>query len=141
MSDPAFEMQKAIRAALIADASLATIMGGAVRFYDVPPPDALMPYLTIDTSAAAEWDVTPTESDDGHGHEITILIHSWSAYEGMKETGQMIRRVEEIVRDLAPELTAHRLVNIRFQFSDRLRDPDGQALHGVIQFRAVTEEL
>jgi len=140
MSDPSFELQCAMRDAAVADAALQALMGGAVAFYDHTPERAEMPYIVGDEPQSAEWDVTPTETDDGFGKEHRIMLHVWSAYEGRKEVSAILRRLEEIYRDFAPALTGHRLINIRFQMSDRLRDPDGQAYHGVIQFRAVTEE-
>lgn len=141
MSDPAWELQKAIFATLGADADLATAMGGTVTIYDYAPERAPMPYVVIDEPGTSEWDVTPTETDDGFGKEHTVMLHCWSSYEGKKEVNAMLRAIEMALRDYAPTLTDHRLVNIRYQFSDRLRDPDGQAFHGVIQFRAVTEEI
>jgi hypothetical protein len=141
MSDPAFELQKAMRTDILADAALKALVSDPVRLYDYVPENAAMPFIAHDEPGTAEWDVTPTETDDGYGHEHTIMFHVWSAYEGKKELGAILYRLEQLFRDWAPSLTGHRLVNIRFQFSDRLRDPDGQAYHGVIQFRAVTEEI
>jgi hypothetical protein len=141
VTDPAFELQKAARAAIISDAGLIALMGNPVQLYDAVPENAPMPYLAHDEPNTAEWDVTPTETDAGYGHEHTFMLHAWSAYEGKKEVGAILYRLEQLFRDWSPSLTGHRLVNIRYQFSDRLRDPDGQAFHGVIQFRAVTEEI
>lgn len=141
MSDPSFELQKAMRAAMLADAGLQALMGNPPAIFDHVPERAAMPYIQHDEPGTAEWDVTPTETDDGFGHEHTIMLHVWSAYEGKKEVGAILYRLEELFRDASLSLTGHRLVNIRYQFSDRLRDPDGQAYHGVIQFRAVTEEV
>jgi Protein of unknown function (DUF3168) len=141
MSDPAWEVQKAIKTLLEADADLATAMGGTVAFYDHVPERAAMPYLVFDEPQSGEWDVTPTETDEGFGKEHNVQLHTWSAYEGKKQTNEMLRAIEVAMRDPALSLTGHRLINIRFQFSDRLRDPDGQAYHGIIQFRVVTEEI
>lgn len=140
MSDPAFELQKAARAAIVSDLELKALMGNPVTIYDHVPENAAMPYIAHDEPGTAEWDVTPTEASDGYGHEHTLMFHVWSAYEGKKQVGAILYRLEQIFRDWSPSLTGHRLANIRYQFSDRLRDPDGQAWHGVIQFRAVTEE-
>lgn len=143
MSDPAFELQKAMRAAILGDdapGGLQSLMGDPVPLYDHVPENAAMPYIQHDEPGTAEWDVTPTETDSGYGHEHTVMLHVWSAYEGKKEVSAILYRLEQLFREWSPSLTGHRLVNIRFQMSDRLRDPDGQAYHGVIQFRVVTEE-
>lgn len=141
MSDPAFELQKAMRAAILSDVTLRTLVSDPVRLYDHVPENAPMPYIQHDEPGTAEWDVTPTETDEGYGHEHNIMLHVWSAYEGKQEINAILYRLEQIFRDWRASLTGHRLVHIRYQFSDRLRDPDGQAYHGVIQFRAVTEEI
>lgn len=144
MSDPAFELQAAMRATILGDdapGGLQELMGDPVALYDHVPENAAMPYIQHDEPGTSEWDVTPTETDDGYGHEHTIMLHVWSSYEGKKEVGAILYRLEVLFRDWSPSLTGHRLVHIRYQFSDRLRDPDGQAYHGVIQFRAVTEEI
>ena len=141
MSDPAFELQTAMRVAILADAPLKALMGDPVALYDHVPENAAMPYIQHDEPGTSEWDVTPTETDDGYGHEHTIMLHVWSSYEGKKEVGAILYRLEVLFRDWSATLTGHRLIHIRYQFSDRLRDPDGQAYHGVIQFRAVTEEI
>ncbi len=99
-----------------------------------------MPYIVHDEPDTSEWDVSPTETDAGYGHEHSLMFHVWSAYEGRKEVADIMRALEVLFRDWAPSLTGHRLVNIRFQLQTVLRDPDGQARHGVIQFRVVTEE-
>ena len=36
-------------------------------------------------------------------------------------------------------LTGHRLINLRHEFSEARRDPDGETTHGIARFRAVTE--
>lgn len=141
MSDPSFELQKAMRAAILADATLKSLVSAPVRLYDFVPENAPMPYIVHDEPTSSEWDVTPTETDGGFGHEHAIMLHVWSAYEGRKEVSAILSRLEVLFREWEPSLTGHRLVNIRFQSSDRLRDPDGQAFHGVLQFRAVTEEI
>lgn len=140
MSDPSFELQSAAKLAIRGSAALKALMGDPVPFYDMVPERAAMPYIQHDEPTTSEWDVTPTESDPGKGHEHDLMFHVWSNYEGKKQLGAILWELEKLFRDWAPTLTGHRLINIRFQFADRLRDPDEQAWHGVIQFRAVTEE-
>lgn len=141
MSDPGFELQSAMVAAIRADETLRALISNPVRIYDHVPENAPMPYIAHDEPGTSEWDVTPTETDEGYGHEHTVMFHAWSAYEGKKEIGAILYALERLFRDWTVSLTAHRVINIRYQFSDRLRDPDGQAYHGVIQFRVVTEEI
>jgi hypothetical protein len=145
-TNPAWELQKAMVAVLRGDTgaepfTLKSILGGNPTVLDHVPEDQAMPYLEFVDASMNDWDVTPTEEDEGYGKEHRIQWSVWSEYEGKRQAGNAIRRVEELFRDWAPALTGHRLINIRMLFSDVVRDPDGQAYQGVIQFRAVTEEL
>lgn len=141
MNDPAIELQTAMRAAIIADAELAALIGSAV--FDHVPEGQPLPYVQFGFQTVREWDVTPTEIDAGYGYEVDAILHAWSAYEGSKECATILSALNRLFRSWGggAALISHALVNIRFVFSDRLRDPDGQAWHGVIQFRAVLQEI
>lgn len=136
-----WELQKAIKTWLTGDTALATLMGGAVRFYDAVPEGAELPYIEYGDAGILEWGTDVADDRSGDGEEHTVSIHIWSSYEGKKEVSLIQRRVHELLHDnTVLALTDHILVNMRFQFSDAVRDPDGQAFHGISQFRAVTEE-
>ena len=47
--------------------------------------------------------------------------------------------VEGALNDAALTLDGHALVNLRFEFAETRRDPDGITYHGVVRFMAVTE--
>ncbi len=38
-------------------------------------------------------------------------------------------------------LAGHRLVNLRQEFAEHRREPDGETIHGIARFRAVTEPV
>jgi len=136
-----WELQKAIKTLLVGDATLATLLGGAVRFYDLVPEGAALPYIEYGEAGITAWDTDPADDRSGDGEEHTITIHIWSSYEGKKEVSLVQRRVRELLQNnTSLSLTGHILVNMRFLVSDTVRDPDGQAFHGISQFRAVTEE-
>lgn len=145
-TDPAWELQTAMVAVVRGDTgaqafTLKTILGGNPLVLDHVAEDQPLPYVQFSTGSLTDWDVTPTETDEGYGKEHRVQFSVWSDYEGRKQPSLAIRRLEELFRDWSPALTGHRLVNIRMLFADVVRDPDGQAYQGVIQFRVVTEEL
>lgn len=142
MSESAsWELQKAIKTLFTGDASLATLLGGTVRFYDLVPEDAALPYIEFGEAGITAWDTDVADSRSGFGEEHLLSIHVWSSYEGKKEASLIQRRVRELLQDnTSLSLGGHTLVNMRFLFSDLVRDPDGQAFHAISQFRAVTEE-
>lgn len=145
-TDPAWELQKAMVAVIRTDTggqpfTLKTILGGDPLVLDHVAEDQALPYVQYASGSMSDWDVTPTEADEGYGKEHRVQLSVWSDYEGKRQAGNAIRRLEELFRDWAPALTGHRLINIRMLFADVVRDPDGQAFQGVIQFRVITEEL
>ena len=72
------------------------------------------------------------------GADTTINIHIWSRYKGSKETKLIMDKVHDLLHDINLTVTGVNLINLRFEFSDIMRDPDGITRHGVMRFRAIT---
>lgn len=133
MPSPAWALQQSIFATLAADAPLVGLLG-AVRIYDDVPQGAAFPYLTFGHSIARDWS---TGSEDGDEHILTL--HVWSQARGKKEAHAIMDAVREALHDQALSLAGHRLVNLRHEFSEARRDPDGAVVRGITRYRAVTE--
>ena len=133
MPSAAFALQQAIFAKLANDAETTAALGGA-RIYDDVPPRAEFPFLTFGQSIERDWS---TGSDEGFEH--TITLHAWSRARGRKEAQAIIAAARDALHDQALTLTAHRLVNLRHEYSEVRRDSDGETFHGIVRFRAVTE--
>ena len=58
---------------------------------------------------------------------------------GKKQAHEIIGAIRTALHDQPLTLTGHRLVNLRHEFSEARRDPDGETIHGIARFRAVTE--
>jgi Protein of unknown function (DUF3168) len=135
MANPGWDLQKAAYAALAGDASLTGLIGsGAV--YDHVPQQAAFPYVVIGEARVADWS-TGTEP----GSEQLLTLHVWSRYEGKREAYAIADSIRSRLDEAALTLEDNRLINLRHQFSDLRRDPDGETYHGVLRFRAVTEPL
>ena len=132
MTHPSFALQKALFAALVADGALGALI--ADRIYDAPPRDAVFPYVTLGDARVADWS-TSTEA----GAEHRVVLHVWSRERGKKEAYAVIEAVEAALHDAPLAVEDHALVNLRFDFADVGRDPDGVTWHGALRFRAVTE--
>ncbi|MFO1169356.1 MAG: DUF3168 domain-containing protein [Hyphomicrobiaceae bacterium] len=132
---PEWSLQKAVFAALAADAPLTGLIG-ASRIHDDAPQQAAFPYLTLGQSTARDWS---TATDDGAEHVLTI--HVWSRAAGKKEAHAIMRAVRQTLHDQPLTLEDHRLVNLRHELSEATRDTDGETVHGIVRFRAVTEPL
>ena len=84
MAAASFALQKAIYAALTADAAVVAALGGP-RIYDDVPVRSDFPYLTFGQSTERDWS---TATDDGHEHLVTL--HVWSRARGRKETDEVM---------------------------------------------------
>ena len=130
MSVGQFALQSAIYSALNGDSNLTSTLGASV--FDDVTEGTSTPFITIGEETATEFD-----TKDLAGSENTINIHIWSEYKGSKETKQIMDRVHDLLHDSSLSVTGFNLVNMRFEFSDIIRDPDGVTRHGVMRFRAV----
>lgn len=133
MASAGLELQKAINLALRSDAALVALLGGAKIFDDVPQ-GSEFPYLTFGQSSARDWS---TGTDTGHEHVITL--HVWSRAAGRRQIYAIVGAVEAVLHDKSLTLSGYRLINLRHEFSDARRDPDGDTYHGIVRYRAVTE--
>ncbi len=127
-------LQKAIHAALAADAGLAAILGP--RVYDDVPQGTSFPYVVIGDVTTRDWS---TQTQQGHEH--IVVIHAWSNQRGRREVQMIIERLDAVLDGAALTLDDHQLINLRVVFWTALRDLDGATYHGVVRLRAVTEPL
>ncbi|NOT71302.1 MAG: DUF3168 domain-containing protein [Hyphomicrobium sp.] len=135
MASAGFALQKALFSKLTADAGVTAVLGGA-RIYDDVPNRAEFPYLTFGQTTERDWS---TGSEPGHEHIFTL--HVWSRARGRKEADDVMSATAAALHDQALTLDGHRLVNLRHEFSDARREPDGETYHGVARYRAITEPL
>tara|TARA_Y100000592_G_C5219867_1_gene198951 strand:- start:34 stop:441 length:408 start_codon:yes stop_codon:yes gene_type:complete len=130
MSIGQFALQSAIYSTLNGDSNLTSTLGAGI-FNDVTE-GTNTPFVTIGDDTASEYD-----TKDLDGTETTINIDVWSEYKGSKECKQIMDRIHDLLHDSNISVTGFNLVNLRFEFSDIIRDPDGVTRHGVMRFRAV----
>jgi hypothetical protein len=130
MSIGQFALQSAIYSTLNSDSNLTSTLGAGV--FDDVTEGTDTPFVTIGEDTASEYD-----TKDLDGTETTINIDVWSEYKGSKECKQIMDRIHDLLHDSNISVTGFNLVNLRFEFSDIIRDPDGVTRHGVMRFRAV----
>ena len=133
MPSAAWALQQSIFAALAGDAALTGLLG-ANHIYDDVPQGTRLPYITVGPATSRDWS---TSTDDGTEH--TLVLHVWSSARGKKETQEIIAGVRSVLHDQPLALTGHRLINLRHEASDIRRNREGETLHGIVRFRAVTE--
>jgi Protein of unknown function (DUF3168) len=135
MPTSSWALQKAIHARLLADTALIAALG-APRIYDDVPRQPVFPYVTYGGSTVRDWS---TGTDDGHEHVVTL--HVWCRGSGRKPAHELLGLIEGAIDQQALTLDGHRLVNLRHEFSDVRREPDGETWHGIMRLRAVTEAV
>ncbi len=127
-----WELQKAIHASLVGDASLSSLIGG--RVFDRPPQDAAFPFVTL-----GDTDVEP----DGAGSEGAAIhrlaLSVWSRARGRREVKEIMRVINAALQDANLLVTGHALVNLQLERASVSYASDAEALRGRLVFRAYTE--
>jgi hypothetical protein len=130
MSIGQFALQSTIYSTLSADNTLTSTLGAGV--YDEVLEGASYPFVSLGEETAIDYG-----TKDLVGGETTLNIHIWSQYKGAKETKEIMDRIHDLLHDSNLSVSGFNLINLRFEFSDILRDPDGVTRHGVMRFRAI----
>lgn len=133
---PAEALHLAIRAALIADTAVATMLG--TRIYDRVPANAAFPYAEF-----GEFQRLDDAADCIDGAEFYVTLHAWSQAVGTIEAKRVAAVITKALGtgdglSLAPD---HRLVEFAVESDRILDDPDGVTTHAVLTLRALTEPV
>lgn len=132
MTAASADLQKAMFAALTANAALVALMGGA-RIFDRAPTDAAFPFVTFGRTSVFDWS---TSTEDGLEHLVTL--HVWSKAKGRKEAFAILDAMRTVL-GTPLSLDGQHLVNFRFEFAEVTFDDDISVHHGLLRLRAVTE--
>jgi len=130
MSVGQFALQSSIYTALNVSAITSTLSCGV---YDEVIDGNSYPFITMGEETAIDY-----STKNLVGAETTINIHIWSRYKGSKQTKEIMDKVHDLLHDISLSVTGVNLINLRFEYSDIMRDPDGITRHGVMRFRAIT---
>ncbi len=126
-------LQAAVFVRLTSDMALLAALGGA-KVFDDAPRDPGFPYITFGQTVERDWS---TASEEGSEHVLTL--HVWSRARGKREAQAVMDAARAALHDQSLTLDGHHLVNLRHEFAETRRDPDGETYHGILRFRAVTE--
>jgi Protein of unknown function (DUF3168) len=135
MSQPLNPLKKAIRATLVADTALTTMLGGA-RVHDEVPRNMAPPYV-----AFGEATIRDLSTTSGRAHETMLTLQVLSVDGGSRAASVIAARIEALLHDAVLTLDAHRLVNLTLNQSDTRRERNNEATRVTLRFRAYTEVL
>jgi len=136
MSGPILALRAAILARLGPDATLAGLMGGALRLHDEPPRAADPIYAVFGDALARDW-----SGDGGGGHEQEAAIVVFAAPGSARSALLAAERMAALLDDAALPLDGHHLVNLRVTATQSTRDEKTGHARATLRLRAVTEPV
>jgi len=130
MSDHSLELQKSIFDTLSGDSTITSTYGANV--YDYIPDNTSFPYVKLGEETSVDNGTKTLQ-----GNEHTLVIHTFSQYRGSKEVKNIMSRIYALLHESSLSVSGASLVNLRFEFSDVIKENDGLTTHGIQRFRAV----
>lgn len=134
MSDPSYEVQAAIVAALKSTGALPGVVGG--RVYDLPPAVATYPYVSLGPSQ-----VLPDKAGCIDGAEMFQQIDVWSIAAGFGEAKTIAKAILYALDDQPINVAGHNVVVFEHQSTNYSREADGKTSHAVMSFRSLTTPI
>lgn len=142
MTLPAAQLQRAVFAALTADAAVVAAMNGTARIYDRVPPAAdgaknapTFPYVTI-----GEDQIVDDGNSCGDAWEAFATVHIWSRDVG-KAAPKILAAAIRGALDAPLTLTGFTIIVHEFADARFIREPDGVTEHGVLTFRYLIDPV
>ena len=135
MTAASWALQRSIYQALTASPEVVSLLSGE-RVYSNPPAAAQFPYITLGQTVNLDWS---TGTEDGNEHSLTL--HIWSRADSAAQVHEIIEALRVVLHNQPLSLDGHQLVNLRHEFNEVRLDPDGETMHGIVRYRAVTEPV
>jgi len=127
MSDYASALQQTVFNALDQSSTLQNLV---TDVYDFVPESTAFPYVKV-----GEQTMVDNGTKDKKGSDFTIEVHTFSRYRGSVEIKNIMSVVYDILHESSLSVSGASLVNMRFEFSDIIKENDGLTTHGVQRFR------
>ena len=127
MSDYASALQQTVFNALDQSSTLQNLV---TDVYDFVPEGTAFPYVKI-----GEQTMVDNGTKDKKGSDFTIEVHTFSRYRGSVEIKNIMSVVYDILHESSLSVSGASLINMRFEFSDIIKENDGLTTHGVQRFR------
>ena len=129
MSEHSLALQKTIFDALDTDS---TLQSKVTDVYDFVPENTAFPYVKLGEDTAIDNGTKTLQ-----GNEHTLVVQTFSRYRGSKEIKDIMARIYTVLHESSLTVSGASLVNLRFEFSDVLKENDGLTTHGLQRFRAI----
>ncbi|MBO2891184.1 DUF3168 domain-containing protein [Pseudomonas asiatica] len=126
MSDPSFALQVALFARLEAEVSC--------PIFDGAPMDQAMPYVSLDSEVSIPSDILSKRRDIR-----MIYLSVWSCFKGQEEVKRIMAEIDAAVHQRPLPLETGRVISIRVDRKQALRETDGETYQGSVTLRVLTE--
>ena len=126
MSDYAVALQTSVYNALTGNSSLTSSVTG---IYDFVPENTSFPYVKV-----GDQTIVDDGTKDKKGSDFTLIVHTFSRYRGSKEIKEIMSLVYDVLHESSLTISGA-MNNMRFEFSDIIKEPDGLTTHGVQRFK------
>jgi hypothetical protein len=127
-----YALQAALHQALSSDTAL---MDAVTGIYDFVPADTAYPYVTLGSMRGSDISAVAVQLT-----QIDVTIHVYSRERGRKEAAEIMRRLQTVLEEEAPEPEGFGLVTLRLLNSEITQERDGLTYHGRMQWRAVLQQ-
>jgi Protein of unknown function (DUF3168) len=133
VTDPAWELQTAMRTKLISHIPLTALLGGSHVFDEVPrgEPPLYVAFAAIETR---DWSVFDQVA---HEHFVTLEISTNAR--ARKIAQAIVSEIDQALNGAALTLAGQTLVSLRMIFWTVARTKSSENFGAVIRFRAATE--
>jgi hypothetical protein len=135
MSNAAWALQKAVIAALVADAGINAELGGP-QVFDRPARNHPFPYVTLSSISTEDWS---TGTDTGARHLLTF--HAWSETGGRRQVSAIAEALRKVLHDSRLDLVGHALIGLRHESTEIAQRREREPWQAILRFRATTEQI
>lgn len=131
-ASPLNPLQIALYERLTGDAEL---MGLVTGVFDHAPEGQAQPYVTIGETLS-----TPDNAHGVFGRQVVATVHVWTRARGNAPGQAIAARIVALLDHRPLSVVGHRVVSVRCEFDQALRDPDPEIRHHVLRFRITTTQ-
>jgi hypothetical protein len=134
MSTSLFAAQEAVFGALSNAAALQSLIGNPARIFDVVPPGAIFPYVTLGDITLRDFD-----TKERTGFEQMHVLHAYSRYRGRKEVKTIMQAAYDALHRQSLTVTGADFISCQLVGATIGAENDGLTLHGVMRFRIIVQ--
>ncbi|WP_281211517.1 DUF3168 domain-containing protein [Pseudomonas fulva] len=126
MADPAWALQVALRARLVA--------GLPCPVHDGVPDNSPFPYVTLDSAVSDAADFLASRKD-----QRFLYLSVWSQYQGQKEVHEIMSKIDALLHNQPLTLTTGHVIGMQVTRKQTSREPDGRTYQGAVTLRVLTQ--